>query len=154
MRLYSNAAKLDRDFPGVKKKKKRRKYKEKPWGAANTGTALRGGCTLPPSPQARAGHRRPPPRAARGRSCGRGGLCQPGSPVPSQLPLRFLAFPGQRRLAEPRVPPPDNPGKLWRLHPGQERQARASARPPGPSRSPPRRPGVCGCARIAAPAPA
>ncbi|CAI9160897.1 unnamed protein product [Rangifer tarandus platyrhynchus] len=74
------------------------------------------------------------------------GRTLPGSPVPSQLPLRclgFLAFLWQRRLAEPRVPPPDHPGKLWRLHPGQERQERAGAPRPssGPSQSPPRRPG-------------
>lgn len=52
---------------------------------------MRSGCTLPPFPQARAGHRRPPPRAARVRSRGCGGLCQgarsrPSSPSASSPP--------------------------------------------------------------------
>lgn len=86
---------------------------------------------LPPSP--RGSPQTPAPRSA----CPELwlGRTLPGSPVPSQLPLRslrFLAFLGQRRLAEPRVPPPDHPGKLWQLHPGQERQARAGAHPPPP----------------------
>ena len=52
---------------------------------------MRSGCTLPPFPQARAGHRRPQPRAARVRSRGCGGLCQgarsrPSSPSASSPP--------------------------------------------------------------------
>lgn len=106
-------------------KRRKGKKKRKPRGAAHTCAAAGVGATRTSPHAARpldcAPHTRParsaPSGAAATSSAGAAGdsAKQPG-PVPAPPPP--LAAPVRRRLEEPRVPPPDHPGKTGRPEPG------------------------------------